>query len=66
MDGIASQTGLTTLDRMPWTFRHQYAGYHQPYYTLYNNGANRFTIDVLTVKVRFKRYSNVAKALILF
>uniref|UniRef100_A0AC34GI41 Uncharacterized protein n=1 Tax=Panagrolaimus sp. ES5 TaxID=591445 RepID=A0AC34GI41_9BILA len=51
IDNIASQTGLNTLDRMPWTFRHQYAGYHQPYYTFYNNAQNKFTLDVLTVKV---------------
>jgi cathepsin A (carboxypeptidase C) len=50
IDNIANQMNLTTMDRNPWVFRHQYAGYHQPYYTSYNNGTNNFTIDVLTVK----------------
>uniref|UniRef100_A0AC35GPQ4 Serine carboxypeptidase n=1 Tax=Panagrolaimus sp. PS1159 TaxID=55785 RepID=A0AC35GPQ4_9BILA len=50
MDNIATLTNLTASDRMPWVFRNQYAGYHQPYSKTYNNGANTFTLDVLTVK----------------
>uniref|UniRef100_A0A914PVL4 Serine carboxypeptidase n=1 Tax=Panagrolaimus davidi TaxID=227884 RepID=A0A914PVL4_9BILA len=50
MDNIANLTNLTASDRMPWVFRNQYAGYHQPYSKIYNNGANTFTLDVLTVK----------------
>uniref|UniRef100_A0AC35G186 Serine carboxypeptidase n=1 Tax=Panagrolaimus sp. PS1159 TaxID=55785 RepID=A0AC35G186_9BILA len=50
IDGIAKDMNFTILDRIPWIFRNQYAGYNQPYYTTYNNGTNNLTIDVLTVK----------------
>uniref|UniRef100_A0A7E4VI92 Carboxypeptidase n=1 Tax=Panagrellus redivivus TaxID=6233 RepID=A0A7E4VI92_PANRE len=51
-DNIAQNTNLTVLQRKPWLFRSQLAGFHQPYYTTYDtaSGKANFTLDVVTVK----------------